>query len=166
MKKIKLFLATLLLTLSMSITAFASEWKQDTTGWWYQNDDGTYPANGFEKIDYYWYYFDETGYMKTGWLQTSDGWYGFHDNGHCINPIYYYTLENATPIAGPYEGWCEISAGYEALIEGLANGSIVSYNGRYWYDSNVVYNETVYQKDVSPNPNIKIDRFGLADMQF
>lgn len=28
-----------IMSLAMSMTAFAGQWMQDTTGWWYQNDD-------------------------------------------------------------------------------------------------------------------------------
>ena len=66
MKKARLFLATLSMSAIMCMTALAAEWKQDQTGWWYQNDDGSYSQNVLKKIDSYWYYFDSTGYMKTG----------------------------------------------------------------------------------------------------
>lgn len=39
-KAFKLIASTLLLTLGITVTAFAGEWKQDHVGWWYQNDDG------------------------------------------------------------------------------------------------------------------------------
>ena len=51
------------LTLSMSVPAFAGQWQQNTTGWWYQNDDGGYPANSWQWIDGKCYYFDSNGYM-------------------------------------------------------------------------------------------------------
>ena len=34
-----------ILSLSLSIPAFAGSWQLDTTGYWYQNDDGSYPVN-------------------------------------------------------------------------------------------------------------------------
>lgn len=35
-----------IMILSSSLTALAVEnWKQDSTGWWYQNADGSYPTN-------------------------------------------------------------------------------------------------------------------------
>ena len=48
-RKVKLFIATVLLTASLSMTARAGEWKQDDAGWWYQDDDGTYPVRWFQK---------------------------------------------------------------------------------------------------------------------
>ena len=48
MRKRVLVLAALALSSMMSISAYAGEWKQDNTGWWYQNDDGSYPANTWQ----------------------------------------------------------------------------------------------------------------------
>ena len=30
-------------TMVMTTPAFAAGWQKDNVGWWYQNDDGTYP---------------------------------------------------------------------------------------------------------------------------
>ena len=66
MKKTKLLLAVISMSTAMSMTALAGEWKQDTTGWWYQNDDGTYISNQwFQDFDGKWYYLNESGYMLT-----------------------------------------------------------------------------------------------------
>ncbi|MEY8355204.1 cell wall-binding protein [Lachnospiraceae bacterium 54-53] len=43
-------------------------WKQDSTGWWYENGDGSYTVNNWQNIDDQWYYFNEKGYMATGWI--------------------------------------------------------------------------------------------------
>lgn len=66
-KTLKSVLRTVILACTMvtivSFTAFAGEWKQDNVGWWYQYDDGGYPADTWKKINSQWYYFDNTGYM-------------------------------------------------------------------------------------------------------
>lgn len=52
MRKVKLLLATAILTLSMGMTAFAGSWQAQETGTWkYLNDDGTSPANTWQWID-------------------------------------------------------------------------------------------------------------------
>lgn len=51
MKKVKLFFAVSVASAVLSMTSFAGEWKQDNTGWWYQNDDGSYPVNSWKEID-------------------------------------------------------------------------------------------------------------------
>ena len=68
MKKLKLLLMSTLMTVSMSLTALAGAWQQDAKGWWYQNDDGTYPVSAWQWIDGNGdgiaesYYFDAEGY--------------------------------------------------------------------------------------------------------
>lgn len=60
------------MTLALSMPVFAGEWKQDTTGWWYQNDDGSYPNNGWTWVDGRCYYFTPEGYCLIN-TQTPDG---------------------------------------------------------------------------------------------
>lgn len=42
---------TTALTLATSTQSFAGQWLSDANGWWWQNDDGTYPANTWRWID-------------------------------------------------------------------------------------------------------------------
>lgn len=87
MKKIILLIATITATIAMSITAFAGQWKQDNVGWWYQNDDGSYPKNAWlQDIDWKWYYFNDSGYMQTSPITLADGTtYNFAADGSCTN---------------------------------------------------------------------------------
>lgn len=61
----------LVLTAGMSMSTFAGEWKQDTAGYWYQNDDGSYVV-GWQWVDGKCYYFAESGYMLAN-TTTPDG---------------------------------------------------------------------------------------------
>lgn len=78
MKAVKAVLLSVVLTLLMGFTAFAGEWKQDSTGWWYQNDDGSYTSSNWQWIDSNGdgvsecYYFDGNGYCLMNTL-TPDG---------------------------------------------------------------------------------------------
>ena len=56
-------------------------WKQDGTGYWYQNADGTYPKNSWKKIGGNWYYFNASGYRTTGWQKVGSIWYYMDSNG-------------------------------------------------------------------------------------
>lgn len=49
-------------------------WQLDETGYWYRNEDGSYPANGWwqDTANASWYYFNEQGYMMTGWIDEGD----------------------------------------------------------------------------------------------
>ena len=54
----------------MSFTAYAGQWESDSTGYWYREDDGSYPSDVWKMIDGKWYHFNEQGYME------SDTWIG------------------------------------------------------------------------------------------
>ena len=62
-----------LLMMLLAMPVFAAEWKQDETGWWYQNDDGSYLKDGWNWIDGRCYYFDEAGYCLLDTV-TPDGY--------------------------------------------------------------------------------------------
>lgn len=87
-KKLATLVLAGLLALSSLSTAFAGTWLQDNVGWWYQNDDGTYPANGWHWIDgnndgtAECYYFNESGYCLIN-TTTPDG-YAVDANGAWI----------------------------------------------------------------------------------
>ncbi|MBS6646612.1 MAG: hypothetical protein KH366_23840 [Clostridiaceae bacterium] len=73
MKRLKVLLSVVFLSLFMTITAFAGQWQLDSNGWWYQNDDGGYPANQWQEIDGKHYYFGSDGYMLSSTI-TPDGY--------------------------------------------------------------------------------------------
>lgn len=77
--KINTLLMAAAFAASMSMTAFAGTWQQDTNGWWYQNDNGSYLNNGWCWIDGRCYYFMPDGYCLTD-TTTPDG-YTVNTNG-------------------------------------------------------------------------------------
>ena len=70
-KKIATGVLVGVLSVLTSMTAFAGQWIQDSKGWWYQNDDGSYPVSTWKLIDgnndslCEWYYFDSEGWLVT-----------------------------------------------------------------------------------------------------
>lgn len=52
----------MILSSILSFPAFAG-WKQDDIGWWYQEDDGSYPSNSWKEIEGHQYYFNQEGYL-------------------------------------------------------------------------------------------------------
>ena len=48
----------------------AAGWKRDSTGWRYENPEGSDSRGGFVQISGKWYFFDADGYMKTGWQKS------------------------------------------------------------------------------------------------
>ena len=76
-----------------------AKWKQDSTGWWYDNGDGTYPHGEFKTIDGTEYYFKENGYMATGWTLIDGKWYVFTSSGAMKKNAWegnYYLKEDGT----------------------------------------------------------------------
>ncbi len=62
MKKMVSIIVALMLSAALAIPAFAGQWAEDSTGWWWQRDDGTWPAAGWELCNGTWYVFDVNGY--------------------------------------------------------------------------------------------------------
>ena len=72
MKKVLTTMTTALgLTILTSFPTFAGQWQQDDSGWWWQNEDGSYPVGQWVWIDGNHdgdaenYYFNEKGYLVT-----------------------------------------------------------------------------------------------------
>ena len=85
MRKLHTLIRTAALTgifvLGTANLTWASGWKQDGTGWWYEKEDGSYPAGAWYSVQGVWYYFDANGYMQTGWLQQGTDWYYLDSSG-------------------------------------------------------------------------------------
>lgn len=81
MKKRLLVAAVVAMSTMMSMTAFAGmgSWQQNETGWWWQRNDGSYPAGEWKWVDgdgdgtAESYYFDGNGYLATN-TTTPDGY--------------------------------------------------------------------------------------------
>lgn len=63
------------------MTALAGSWQSDNTGWWYQEDDGSYPTAAWKQVDGAWYHFGGNGYMDTGWILDGGVWYYLEASG-------------------------------------------------------------------------------------
>lgn len=73
MKKPKIIIISLLLSISFCFNVFAGKWIQDNNGWKYQEDDKSYPVSTWKQISGNWYYFNEGGYMLSDTI-TPDGY--------------------------------------------------------------------------------------------
>lgn len=78
-KKFMTIALTAAMAASMGMTAFAGQWVQNTTGWWWQEDNGSYPVSQWKWLDgnkdgiYECYAFDANGYMYAN-TTTPDGY--------------------------------------------------------------------------------------------
>lgn len=80
-----------IMSLAMAVPSFAGAWQQNNAGWWYQQDDGSYPTNCWSWIDGNYdgiaecYYFNELGYCVTG--LTPDGNYTDGNGAWTVNGV-------------------------------------------------------------------------------
>ena len=81
-------------------------WKQDNKGWWYQNEDKSYPRSSFKSLlwngRYSWYYFNSEGYIVSGWQSINGKWYYFYPKTDGIN--IYGSMAKNTVIDGYFIG--------------------------------------------------------------
>ncbi|MCB7317801.1 hypothetical protein [Lacrimispora sp. 210928-DFI.3.58] len=104
MKKFKLLVAAGMASVFMGITAYAGGWQQDTSGWWYQNDNGSYPKDCWQWIDgnndgiAECYYFDNQGYCLMNGI-TPDG-YTVDGNGawHVFGTVQTQKITSQIPL--------------------------------------------------------------------
>lgn len=145
MKKnfVKVLTLAALLSTFYPLTSFAGEWKSDNNGWWYQNDDGSYPKNTWQWIDgnkdgiSESYYFNENGYLLTN--TTKDGYTVNGDGAWTVNGVVQTQGQQVTtnlvqntddqyPLKGRVEKYFGISK-----IQG-EEGYLVP----YWNDTHVI----------------------------
>ena len=62
-------------------------WKQDDTGWWYQNEDGSYLQYDWTNLNGDWYFFGSDGYMVTDKVIRwgNDSYYMASDGKMAVN---------------------------------------------------------------------------------
>ena len=55
----------------------AASWKRNNVGWWWEEDNHSYPVNQWKTINGKNYYFNNRGYMVSGWNRIGGVWYYF-----------------------------------------------------------------------------------------
>ena len=90
MKRVAALVLAASMVLGSAMTSMAASWQQNATGWWWQNDDGTWPANEWRWLDgnndgvAECYYFDSNGYMAAN-TTTPDGYQVNADGAWVVN---------------------------------------------------------------------------------
>jgi len=68
-KAVRICFMAVVLSAAMVLTAFAGTWKQNSSGWWYADESGSYPVSSWQRINGRWYYFNGAGYMAASqWI--------------------------------------------------------------------------------------------------
>jgi gametolysin len=119
-------------------------WHQNSTGWWYQNSDGSYPTNKWQKINEKWYFFNENGYCLTNkWIKRGAVWYWLDTDGTMatgwkkINNEWYYFKQDGEMVTGwvkYYDKWYYLNTnnGYmesQAFVKGAKGWYYVKEDG-------------------------------------
>ena len=123
------------------VMAATQGWTQNSKGWWYQNADGTYPANKWSQINGKWYYFDANGYMLANkWVKDSAGkWYYVGKSGAMLtnawvpdkNGLWYWVTDNGSMFEG---GWGHINGEwYFFQNDGVMQSGVVKVDGKTYY---------------------------------
>ena len=75
-KKISIaFLMAMIVFAVVPATVQAAGWKQNKNGYWWQENDYSYPKNQWKTIYGKQYHFNSSGYMDTGWTKIDGRWY-------------------------------------------------------------------------------------------
>ena len=119
-------------------------WHQNSTGWWYQNSDGSYPTNKWQQINGKWYFFNEAGYCLTNkWIKRNAVWYWLDTDGTMatgwkkINNEWYYFKQDGEMVTGwvkYYDKWYYLNTtnGYmesQAFVKGAKGWYYVKEDG-------------------------------------
>lgn len=141
-KKIySILLAAVLSTSIAVIPVSAASWQKNSTGWWYQEDNGSYPKNQWKKINGQWYWFNARGYMATGWQKIKGSWYYLQSNGamlgkgwHWIGGSCYYMYESGAMAANTWIGNSYVNAS-GAWVKGKVKEQAkwIKSGNRWWY---------------------------------
>ena len=123
-------------------------WHSNSKGWWYQNSDGSYPTNKWQKINEKWYFFNEDGYCLTNkWIKRGGVWYWLDNDGTMatgwkkINNEWYYFKQDGEMVTGwvKYkDDWFYLNAN-NGFME--SNQFVKGQNGWYYLNDDGVMEE-------------------------
>ena len=161
----KILICSGLLLILSAMPIYAGQWQLNGQGWWYQNDDKSYPANGWQWIEGKCYYFTPEGYCllntttpdgytvdDTGaWTvngivqvqQVSAGqnWVGIYiaDDGQTIA----ITAADDSGVQLSFMGYSEEGWNVETEFLNYKNNEKTQVSSAYYYNGNLI-EETVY----------------------
>lgn len=122
------------------VSVQAASWKQNKTGWWWQEDNGSYPVSQWKVINGKWYAFDERGYMRSDWFLSNGKWYylGAANDGSMktgwqyVNGRWYYMNGDGAMLSNQWVGnyWVDASGAWSKPME---SPRWVRSGSRWWY---------------------------------
>lgn len=140
MKRFITLLLTAALAFSSSISSLAAGWRQDGIGWWYEQEDGSYPVNTwYEDKDGSWYFFNEAGYMiHNCYRYVDENVYAFGSDGRWTGAMFPNIIPGVwigNQYVNEWSGFhINVPAGYEiippALLELEGSSSLQEFHIR------------------------------------
>ena len=118
-KSIKLGVATGIITFILCGTTIAGTWQQDQTGWYWEEENGAFPAASWKWLDgnrdgiAECYYFNDQGYLVTG--TTAPDGYQVDTEGRWIENDVIKTRTDGESTAGPIQVYEEAYARMNSL---------------------------------------------------
>ena len=97
----------------------AASWQKNNTGWWWLEDDNSYPVSEWKSIYGKWYYFDSNGYM------LDEGW-------HWIGRKCYYMYSGGAMASNTWIGDSYVDAS-GAWLPNAKPAQWMKSNNRWWY---------------------------------
>jgi GH25 family lysozyme M1 (1,4-beta-N-acetylmuramidase) len=117
----------------------AGTWKEDSTGWWFRRNNGSFPYSKWEKIADVWYYFNSKGYCLTSqWFNEDDKWYYLKEDGAMavgwvlVGSEWYYTDDSGAMVTG----WVQYKDKLYHLKEesgAMSSKELVKVEGGWYY---------------------------------
>ena len=153
MKRVAALVLAASMVLGSAFTSMAASWQQNATGWWWQNDDGSWPANTWQWLDgngdgvAECYYFDSNGYMAAN-TTTPDGYQVNADGAWVVNgAVQTQTTQPAQTTN------TDVMTGYNA--DGISNAAIDILN--HTQAQNAKYGEIqTYEGNGSFGPLVRV----------
>lgn len=136
----RVLLLSMAISALMSISSFAGSWQSDSIGWWYLNDDDSYPVNTWLWIDgnndgiAESYHFNSAGYLDVN--TTVEGYEVNADGAWVINGVP-QTQTISQPVAPAFDSSSVSSSSHN-------NGSTVQNYSRSSSSQNTSIGNMVY----------------------
>ncbi len=128
--------AALILAAAPITDAAAQGWQKNSTGWWWEYADGSYPASAWQQVDGIWYWFNADGYMATGWVQVGNTWYYMDPSGAMltgwvqVGGTWYYM----DPSGAMLTGWVQVDGTWYYMDpSGAMQTGWVQVDGTWYY---------------------------------
>lgn len=145
MKRIVRKLATAILAGALAFsmvpaTVQAVGWKQNKNGYWWQENDYSYPKNQWKTIYGKQYHFNSGGYMDTDWTKVDGKWYYLGGKNDGAKKTYWYKVRGKYYWLGSNgvmrTGWQKVYNKKYYYLGGANDGAMKTgwqKIGRYWY---------------------------------